>query len=792
MEKTKIKICFVASADITLKFLLFSNIKFFAEKGFDVSAVCSDGKWVGSIREQGIKVQTIKIKRKITPFYDLLTLYRLWNYFRKEGFDIVSTFTPKPGLLGQLAARMAGVPIVFNTIFGFYFHEGTPYLKRKFFVFVEKIAAKCSSFIFFRNKEDFETAKKEKIIKGGKAEFIGDGVDVLKFDSVKFSQEFVREKKEKLGIDIKAPIIGITARLVKEKGYLELFRAFKDVLSKFPDSLLLSVGSADLQKKDSINPDIVKKFGIEKNIVFLGERTDMDEIYSLMDIFVLPSHREGFSHSIMEASAMSRPVIASDIRGCRGAVEAGVTGLLVPAKNHQKLAEAIICLLSDPDKAKKMGEAGRKKAEEEFNETFVFGRMREEYKRLLKEKSFSQKYEPPDGLKDIFSPQRKICHVTTVDITARFIVLDFLRFLKKKKYKTFIVCSSGKWAPFLRKEGFSVHNIKMTRRITTPMSDLVSLIKMFLYFRKEKFDIVHTYTPKAGILGRIAARLAGVPVVIHSSYGFYIGVKISPRIRKPIMFAEKIASYFCDLVFSQNKEDIELAIREKIVSKKKIKLLTYGIDIERFDPIKFNETFVFNRKKELGIEDKKIIGMVGRFVKEKGYLDLFGAFKIVRKKVPNASLLLVAPADKEKEDALDKSILEKYGIEKETVLLGYDEEIADVEEVYSLMDVFVLPSYREGFSMSLLEAQAMKKPVVATDIRGCRESIDNGKTGILVPTASPEKLAEAIIIFLSDHKKSVETGEKGRERVLEEFDERVIFDRIEKEYDALLERKLNI
>lgn len=193
----------------------------------------------------------------------------------------------------------------------------------------------------------------------------------------------------------------------------------------------------------------------------------------------------------------------------------------------------------------------------------------------------------------------------------------------------------------------------------------------------------------------------------------------------------------------------------------------------------------------MGIENKLIIGMIGRFVREKGYLDLFDAFKIIKNRIPNAELLLVAPLDKEKEDALDISILKEYGVENDTILLGYNQEIDNIEEIYSLMNIFVLPSYREGFSMSLLEAQAMGKPVVATDIRGCRESVENGKTGILVPFNEPEKLADAIISFLCDVGKAYKTGEKGRQRVLRKFDERLIFGRIKKEYEELARKKIH-
>src|SRR3989344_6930295 len=164
MKNHKKKICFVVAIDITLKFLLLSELKFFKNKGYEVFVVCSPGKWLEGIKKEGITVKEITIKRKsFTPFSDLISLGKLFFYFKKEKFNIVLTFTPKPGLLGQLAAKMAKVPMVINTIFGFYFHEKTPLVKRIFFVFVERIAARYSDFIFFRNKEDFETAKKERI-----------------------------------------------------------------------------------------------------------------------------------------------------------------------------------------------------------------------------------------------------------------------------------------------------------------------------------------------------------------------------------------------------------------------------------------------------------------------------------------------------------------------------------------------------------------------------------------------------------------------------------------------------
>lgn len=382
----KIKVCHATTVDSSIRFLLLNQIKNLQKNGYEMSAVCSDGKWIKEIESQGIKVKTIKMTRKISPFSDLVALFRLIIFFKKEKFDIVHVHTPKAGFLAQLGAKMAGAPIIVNTIHGLYFQESDHWPKKVFFILTEKIQAFCSDLIFSVNKEDVGTMIKEKICGPDLIKYSGDGINLERFNPEIFSQEFIKNKKEKLGIGSSKKVIGIVARLVEEKGYLDLFAAFKIIIGRFPESLLLIAGPLEQQKKDAINIDAAKEYGIEKSILFLGERTDIVDIYSLMDIFVLPSHREGIGLSILEASAMKMPVVATDIRGCREAVDDNRTGILVPVKNPQKLADAIIYLLENPEIGKKMGSVGREKVEKQFDEKLVFSRMEEGYKKLINEK----------------------------------------------------------------------------------------------------------------------------------------------------------------------------------------------------------------------------------------------------------------------------------------------------------------------------------------------------------------------------------------------------------------------
>ncbi|MDO8530217.1 MAG: glycosyltransferase, partial [bacterium] len=228
MKNKKFKICYVASSDMTLKFILFSHLQFLARQGYQVHAVCAPGKWVKDIEAEGIKVKTIGFKRQmLTPVSDIVSFFRLYFYFQKEGFDIVHTHTLKPAFYGQMAAKIADVPIIINTLHGLDFAEDSSLLKKKFILFIEKIAAKSSDLVFSVSKKALATILREKALEPSKITYLGNGINTLRFNPLRFSQDFIQNKKKQLGIDPNKKVIGIVARLVAEKGYLELFSAFK-------------------------------------------------------------------------------------------------------------------------------------------------------------------------------------------------------------------------------------------------------------------------------------------------------------------------------------------------------------------------------------------------------------------------------------------------------------------------------------------------------------------------------------------------------------------------------------
>lgn len=377
------RVAHVTTVDLSLRYLLLNQLERIRAEGYDVVGISADGPDVEEIEAHGIPHFAVPMNRRFTPLADLRALWALTRVMQRERFDVVHTHTPKAGLLGQLAARLSGVPVVVNTLHGFYFHEGTKPFPRRFYVWMERIAAKCSDSILSQNKEDIATAVAEGIASPEVLKWLGNGIDVARFDRRRVSDDVLRTLREDIGLDASAPVVGFVGRLVEEKGILDLLEAAKSVAAVVPNVQFLFIGPCDEEKPDALRPDVAERHGVAERCRFLGMRHDMPDLYALMDVLVLPSYREGFPRAPMEASAMGVPAVVTDIRGCREAVEPGVNGLLFPAGDSNALAGALIELLCDDERRGAMSVAGRAMAEDRFDEQKVFERVLEEYERLL-------------------------------------------------------------------------------------------------------------------------------------------------------------------------------------------------------------------------------------------------------------------------------------------------------------------------------------------------------------------------------------------------------------------------
>ena len=379
------KACQLCAIDFTLKKFIIPLVDGMVAEGWDVYSICSDGDYVPELRNQGYNIITVEISRSINPIKHIVTTAKLYKLFRKEKFDVIHVHTPVASLVGRLAAWLAGIPLIIYTAHGFYFHDEMPKLKMWIFIFLEKIAGKITSFLFTQSSEDCETAIKTGIMKAEKVLAIGNGVDVERFNPEKYGEQV--ELRRSLGIPDDGFVVGIISRLVEEKGIVEFLEAAEYLNLDNSNLYFLLIGDRLASDHAESVTDIIEstKKKLRTNLILTGLRTDIPELLSIMNVYCLPSWREGMPRTIIEAMMMQKPVIATDIRGSREEVEQNVTGLLVPVKNSRKLAAAVSRIYSNPDWAAQLGHAGRKKALKHYDESKVISKQIEKISQLFTE-----------------------------------------------------------------------------------------------------------------------------------------------------------------------------------------------------------------------------------------------------------------------------------------------------------------------------------------------------------------------------------------------------------------------
>jgi glycosyltransferase involved in cell wall biosynthesis len=367
----KMKICQLCAVDFTMRKFLLPLIDGQVANGDTVIGVCSDGEYVQGMRDEGYHIHTIPISRSMHPIKHICSIWKLYRYFRKEKFDVVHVHTPVAALVGRTAAFFARVPFVVYTAHGFYFHDDMKQTKRRFHIFLEKFAGKITDLMFTQSEEDARTAVEKKIMPAERVFPIGNGVDVNIFDPAKFTNK--PNLRTTLAIPTDAYVIGMIGRQVEEKGIVEFIDSAILIAEKHENVYFLLVGNR-LESDHAVAVDHAieeAKRVIGSRLILTGMRSDIPELLSVMDLFTLPSWREGMPRTIIEAMMMGLPVIATNIRGSREEVLEEETGLLVPVRNPEKLAEALLRLIEKPDWGRTLGIAGRKRALELYDEQKV-------------------------------------------------------------------------------------------------------------------------------------------------------------------------------------------------------------------------------------------------------------------------------------------------------------------------------------------------------------------------------------------------------------------------------------
>ncbi len=361
-----------------------------------------------------------------------------------------------------------------------------------------------------------------------------------------------------------------------------------------------------------------------------------------------------------------------------------------------------------------------------------------------------------------------LVHLTTVDLSLAYLLLPQLIAFRKAGYEVVGVSAPGDHVATLQAHG--IHHLPLTSstRAADLRADLATAAEFARICRRLRPDIVHTHNPKPGIYGRVIARLTGVPVVVNTVHGLY-ALPTDPWRKRAVVYAlERLAAICSQAELLQNPEDLP-TLRQLRVPDARLHVLGNGVDLDRFDPAASPDARAAVRA-ELGIaDDEVVVGLVGRLVAEKGYREVFAAAERLRATHPKARVVIAGPADADKADAITEDELDRAEEVAGVRFLGMHTE---VERLYPAFDVYVLASHREGFPRSAMEAAAMGLPLVLTDIRGCRQVVDHGHNGLLVPVRDPASLAEAIGRLVADPQRRAAMGRAARDKAVTEFDDR--------------------
>jgi len=395
---TPLRVAHLTTVDLSLRFLLFEQMKRLRDEGYEVTGISAPGPWVGDLEAEGIRhIAWPHATRAWNPRADTRAFVELLRILRRERFDIVHTHNPKPGIMGRLAARLVRIPHVVNTVHGLYATPEDRLLKKLPILVAEWLAARCSDAELYQSAEDLAWARRLHIAPRRKVVLLGNGVDLTRFDRDAVPPERRATLRRDLGIADDAVVVGTVGRLVAEKGYREVFEAAARIRRQSRAVRFIAVGDPDRSKPDVIGDGEIER--AREDVVFTGWREDVRDLLAVVDVFVLASWREGMPRSAIEAAAMGRPLVLTKIRGCREVARDGVEGLLVPPRNAAALTTAIEQLVVDGELRERMGIAARARAVERFDQRQVGDIVLATYERLLARQAGPQNIDGPAGLR---------------------------------------------------------------------------------------------------------------------------------------------------------------------------------------------------------------------------------------------------------------------------------------------------------------------------------------------------------------------------------------------------------
>ncbi|MEY8848956.1 glycosyltransferase family 4 protein [Psychroserpens sp. XS_ASV72] len=379
---------------------------------------------------------------------------------------------------------------------------------------------------------------------------------------------------------------------------------------------------------------------------------------------------------------------------------------------------------------------------------------------------------------------QKLIRITTIPSSLRTLLKGQHRFMSDHYEVIGIASQNDSLAEVRQNEGIRTYAVEMTRTIT-PLKDLKAVIKLYKIFKKEQPFIVHTHTPKAGTVGMLAAKLAGVPHRLHTIAGLPL-LEAKGNKRKLLNAVEKF-TYKCATLILPNSFGLErIIIEENFTKPNKLKVIgngsSNGIDTKHYDVALVSEAKKQKLEQELNISKNDIVFIfIGRIVKDKGINELVSAFDTLSKTNHNCKLLLVGS----RENHLDPLLPETEQLIKENPQIIATGVQKDIRPYVAVSHVLAFPSYREGFPNVVLQASCMELPCIVSDINGCNEIIEHNVNGLIIPVKNEEALHQAMQYMIDHPEKRNAMVQFSRSRILERYKQEYVWNEMLKLYKTL-------
>jgi len=381
----------------------------------------------------------------------------------------------------------------------------------------------------------------------------------------------------------------------------------------------------------------------------------------------------------------------------------------------------------------------------------------------------------------VSSAAPRIVDIINLSSSADTLLRERVRAMRERGFDNRILCIDGPQVAALRAAGIPVHTVHLPRGFD-PLRLLVALVEITAYLVRERVDLVHTHCSVPGVVGRIAAWLARVPVIVHTVHGFHLHEGMPCPLRRLTIGIERLCGAVTDTLLTQNRSDLGLAELYDIGPRERRRLIGNGIQLERFRPSL--RAGAPGGAGSGGVAGPMTVTCVARLEPVKNHPMLFEAAAILRQRGEPIRLRLVGDGPLR---AAYQERCRRLGIEADVEFLGYR---SDIPELLAASDVAVLTSHKEGIPRAALEAMAMAVPVVATRVTGTQEVVRHGETGVLVEPGDVDGLAGALALLAGDPLLRAGMGARGRRVVVEEFDEQSVIESLRRVYQARLLARL--